>query len=94
VTLNSERPLHAKWIEITLKSGRTLTLTGSVNATSKALCSTDNIEVGVVRLSGAEKSWTTWEKTDIPKEIDKHTYAPAGWDRNASFTRASATMAS
>jgi len=78
VTLNSDRPLHAKWIEITLKSGRTLTLTGSVNATSKALCSTDNIEVGVVRLSGAEKSWTTWEKTDIPKEIDKHTYRAGG----------------
>jgi len=78
VALNYERPLHAKWIEIVLRDGRTLTLTGSVNATQKALCSIDNIEVGILRITDDDTSWITWEKAQIPTSIDKHTYRAGG----------------
>jgi len=67
------RPLHAKWIEIETPTG-VFTITGSVNATSAALCSTRNVEVGVVRLAEAEGS--KWEDAPIPTEIDQKPFTP------------------
>jgi len=67
------RPLHAKWIEIETPTG-VFTITGSVNATSAALCSTRNVEVGVVRLTEAVGS--KWEDAPIPTEIDQKPFTP------------------
>lgn len=58
------RSLHAKWIEI--RGDRTLTLTGSVNATGQALDSTLNIEVGILRQRD-HPSRDQWERADIPE---------------------------
>ena len=57
------RSLHAKWIEIVTPNG-TITLTGSVNATYPALCSTRNIEVGIIRHSGTPVE--RWDDAAIP----------------------------
>lgn len=62
---DEKRRLHAKWIEWKTNAG-ILTLTGSVNATRQALCSTNNIEVGVVRLAPGAKGWTAWSKVPTP----------------------------
>ena len=43
------RSLHAKIFEVDLADGKTLLMTGSVNATHKSLLTSDNIEVASVR---------------------------------------------
>src|SRR4029434_5141823 len=43
-----KRFVHAKWFEFVFENDRIL-LTGSINATSKALTTTDNVEVGILR---------------------------------------------
>lgn len=43
------RFVHAKWYEFATPSHKVL-LTGSINATRKALATTDNVELGVIRL--------------------------------------------
>jgi hypothetical protein len=78
VLSKNERPLHAKWFEIILNSGDKLTLTGSVNATSRSLCSTDNIEVGVIRIDDGTTSWVAWEEESIPTDIDKAVFRKGG----------------
>ncbi len=69
----SRRPLHAKWIEIKTPNG-TLTLTGSVNATTAALCSTRNIEVGVMRSGGLVGQ--EWEEIPIPADFERKLFSP------------------
>ncbi len=44
----ASRTLHAKWLEVR-SSNRALVLTGSFNATEESLCSTNNVECGVLR---------------------------------------------
>ncbi len=61
--------VHAKWIEIQQKD-MSAVLTGSVNATAKALCSTDNIELGVLRVKRNRIDWTKWTKADFPKAFE------------------------
>jgi len=61
------RSLHAKCIEIAC--GRRLVgLTGSVNATYKALCTTENVELGVVRVMDARGSFVHWKSARNQKE--------------------------
>lgn len=60
------RALHAKWFEAEFQRG-VLTLTGSVNATWPALCSIDNIEIGVLRISRTSGTWVRWAKVPIPR---------------------------
>jgi hypothetical protein len=48
---DADRPLHAKILEVTCAGGR-LTLAGSVNATTAAMMSTDNVELAVLRVDG------------------------------------------
>jgi hypothetical protein len=48
---DADRPLHAKILELTCRRGR-LTLSGSVNATTAAMMSTDNVELAVLRVNG------------------------------------------
>jgi len=74
----TDRPLHAKWMEIEFNDGNKLTLSGSINATSKALCSTDNIEVGVLRVDDSGETWANWQEAQIPTIINKHAYSAAG----------------
>ena len=63
----TSRSLHAKWIEVITPNG-TITLTGSVNATYPGLCSTKNIEVGIIRHAStlAER----WDVAAIPVTAD------------------------
>lgn len=86
------RPLHAKWLEADLKDARRLILTGSVNATRKSLCTTDNIEVGLVRLqSDKATKYLQWKPTDLPKHFESRHFSKAGlgdrWVVHARFTR-------
>ncbi len=48
---DADRPLHAKILEIRCVRGH-LTLSGSVNATTAAMMSTDNVELAVLRVNG------------------------------------------
>lgn len=66
------RPLHAKWIQIKTPTG-ILTITGSVNATTAALCSTRNIEVAVVRTSVVTQEW---EDIPIPHDFERKPFSP------------------
>ncbi|WP_438480842.1 hypothetical protein [Oleiharenicola lentus] len=59
------RRLHAKWIEIEVADKGGVTLTGSINATTQSLCTTKNIELGVLR-TGEAPTWLRWTKTKIP----------------------------
>lgn len=71
------RRLHAKWIEWKIGQG-TLSFTGSVNATHQSLCSTKNIEVGVLRFDPSGKGWAKWRKAAIPASYDSLQYRQAG----------------
>jgi hypothetical protein len=86
------RPLHAKWLEADLKDGRRLTLAGSVNATRKAMCTTDNVEVGLLRLQPAKDArFLTWEPAAVPKRFQRRRFTKAGlgnrWVVHARFSR-------
>lgn len=73
------RPLHAKWFEIEYEDGRTLTMTGSVNATRQSLCTTNNIEVSVLRMDGGgAAARLKWKKAKLPKTFVTLTRRPAG----------------
>jgi hypothetical protein len=71
------RKLHAKWIEWKTKKG-ILSFTGSVNATHQSLCTTKNIEVGVLRFDASGNGWATWRKTANPSSYESLTYRQAG----------------
>jgi hypothetical protein len=58
----ADRTPHAKWIE--LRGAETWQLTGSVNATTQAFASTDNVEVGVLR-TGSGLPGVPW--VDAPR---------------------------
>ena len=74
---NENRRLHAKWIEWKVGEG-ILAFTGSVNATHQSLCTTKNIEVGVLRFDPAGKGWATWRKAAIPSSNEAPSYRQAG----------------
>lgn len=65
------RFVHAKWCEFATPSHKVL-LTGSVNATRKALTTTDNVELGVVRLLPAAVETLGW------KAVARPAFAPQG----------------
>ncbi len=64
--IDGKRFVHAKWIEYVCEDER-IVLTGSFNATSKALNSTENVELGVLRRMGADTTLLEWESCDAPK---------------------------
>ena len=68
-----KRPLHAKWIETRGEMG-TAVLTGSINATTAAICTTRNVEVGVLRTSSADREWVSWVASTIPKHFEPAKY--------------------
>ena len=68
----ARRPLHAKWIDLKTSTG-VLRITGSINATTAALCSIRNVEVGVMRkvVPGQE-----WESVPVPTQFDHRPFTP------------------
>ena len=81
-TTHVTRKLHAKWFEIEGQRG-SLTITGSVNATSKALSGTDNVEVGVVRRSKARPDWVEWEAAALPESHRDQLFRTGGLGQGA-----------
>ncbi len=74
-----ERTLHAKWFELDLADGSQLVLTGSVNATTKSLSSTDNVELGMLRHYARKKSTgITWKAVDAPLSFTRNDFRSAG----------------
>jgi hypothetical protein len=71
------RGLHAKWIEVTLPAAR-MTVTGSLNATRPALCSTDNVEVGVLRVEPLPSGYVQWRSVATPEEFVTPKRRPGG----------------
>lgn len=74
--LSGQNFVHAKWIELTTADG-TILLTGSVNATRKALATTDNVELGVLRLMDEKTSYLDWAESDT-LSFDTDVQMPSG----------------
>lgn len=74
--LSGQNFVHAKWIELTTADG-TILLTGSVNATRKALTTTDNVELGVLRVLNEKISYLDWAECDAPS-FDASIQMPSG----------------
>jgi hypothetical protein len=72
------RSLHAKIFEIDLEDGKTLLMTGSVNATYKSLLTSDNIEVANVRLLDEGTSPFSWSVTSLPRSHTPCTFEKSG----------------
>lgn len=88
VALKAEsRTLHAKWLEVRTDD-RALVLTGSFNATEESLCSTNNVECGVLRELG--------QPTDCWVEVPEPAYRPNAFERGVTSSAAViwATLAS
>lgn len=62
---SEKRFVHAKWYEFDFPDRRLL-LTGSINATRKALTTTDNIELGVLRVLPVEPPLVVWKAAEQP----------------------------
>lgn len=60
-----KRFVHAKWFEFQTDAG-TLLLTGSINATRKALMTTDNVELGVLRALPPGIAPLEWQGCEEP----------------------------
>ncbi len=71
-----QRRLHAKILEICWESGQVVCVSGSVNATEQSLCSTKNVEVGVLRRLPVSP-WT-WRPTTVPRQHVTLSYRAAG----------------
>jgi hypothetical protein len=72
-----KRPLHAKWIEARGQNA-TAVLSGSINATTAALCTTRNVEVGVFRIESSGREWASWVASTVPPQFEptKYEYSP------------------
>jgi HKD family nuclease len=76
-TLDSKRSIHAKWFEFRGKHTSSV-MTGSANATKQALCTTNNIEVSVLRTGSSNESWANWEQSQLPRSFVPTTYSSPG----------------
>jgi hypothetical protein len=89
-----KRFVHAKWYEFQTDTRRLL-LTGSVNATRKALNTSDNVELGVLRCLPPGSEPLTWEAVDRPA-FEPQERMPSGLKENeivyASFDRQEAAL--
>lgn len=89
-----KRFVHAKWYEFRTEAHRLL-LTGSINATRKALTTTDNVELGVLRCLPPSSEPFPWEPVGRPV-FEPHHRMPSGLRENeivyASFDRYDAGM--
>lgn len=71
---------HAKYYEFDLTRGR-LIFTGSVNATLKALATTDNVEIGVLRILSGAETLPSWSAVSVPA-FKAQKRMPAGLGKN------------
>ena len=87
-----KRFVHAKWIECDFADEK-LVLSGSFNATSKALSTTDNVELGVLRRAPIRQTFIEWEECkappferadSMPSGLGKTEIVYASFDRNDS----------
>jgi hypothetical protein len=83
---HKDRKLHAKWIELSDGLNK-LTITGSINSTSQALCSTNNIELGVLRFGSDKNEWVAWKDTLTPKDFERTKFTSSGL-RNSCLVHA------
>jgi hypothetical protein len=85
-TVDSKRSIHAKWFEFRGKNG-TSVMTGSANATRQALCTTNNIEVSVLRIGTANQSWANWKQSQPPQSFSPTEYSfPGNFELSAHAT--------
>lgn len=63
--LEGKRFVHAKWLQCDF-GDESLVLSGSFNATRKALGTTDNVELGVLRRVAAPEKLLQWENCAAP----------------------------
>ncbi|PRY19236.1 hypothetical protein CLV78_1268 [Aliiruegeria haliotis] len=88
-TIDLTRFVHAKWIELEFEE-ETILLTGSFNATRKALTTTDNVELGVLRHLARDDETLGWSTCDVPEFEPAHRL-PSGLGNteivHASFDR-------
>jgi hypothetical protein len=66
--LADRRFVHAKWYEFETVAHRII-LTGSVNATRKALTTTENVEAAVLRTTALGRKVIRWEKAEAPPYV-------------------------
>ena len=66
--LADRRFVHAKWYEFETAAHRIM-LTGSVNATRKALTTTENVEAAVLRATAVHRRVIRWEKAEAPRYL-------------------------
>ncbi|MDG4901400.1 MULTISPECIES: hypothetical protein [unclassified Mesorhizobium] len=89
-----KRFVHAKWYEFQTDTSRLL-LTGSINATRKALTTSDNVELGVLRCLPADSAPLSWEAVGRPA-FEPQERMPSGLKENeivyASFDRHDAAL--
>ena len=79
ITAPEKGSLHAKWFVVVLESGDEIAITGSVNATRKALMTADNVEVAILRYRpDNDSSNLHWELTEPPTIYEEPGYRPAG----------------
>lgn len=72
-----KRSLHAKWIEFRTADG-TIVVTGSVNSTSQAMLTTNNIEVAIARFGTNGTLGAAWKTVPVPVDISLQEYAAPG----------------
>jgi len=89
-----KRFVHAKWYEFQTDMRRLL-LTGSINATRKALTTSDNVELGVLRCLPKGTTPLIWDAADRPA-FEPQERMPSGLIQNeivyASFDRHDASL--
>lgn len=73
-----ERYLHAKWLHIYTTLEELFEITGSINATDKALCSTENIEVGLLRQTHKGNEQLQWKQAKLPPSDTSFQYNKSG----------------
>ena len=88
--IDGKRFVHAKWIECVFPN-ETLLLTGSFNATRKALATTDNVELGVLRRVRKSEDTLDWASCSpppfkpanpLPSGLGQSEVVYASFDRN------------
>ena len=84
-----KRFIHAKLFEFSCAKGPVV-LSGSINATRKALATTENVELGVLRALPSDSSFLDWEAIEAPT-FEAQSRIPSGLKENeivyAAFDR-------
>ena len=92
--IEDTRFAHAKLYEFHCED-QTVLLTGSINATRKALTTTDNVEIGVLRSLQGDREPLNWQPIGLP-QFEPQDRMPSGLSENeivyASFDRTNPSL--